>query len=81
MLASPEVGRGNCLPYVLYSATVAFLRVRRINIEMKWNEKTGNSNPILQQTVVKNCNVYWDLLDNTKQNCKFIRISQTCAKK
>ena len=30
ILVSPEAGRGNCLPYVL-----AFLRVRRINIEIK----------------------------------------------
>ena len=35
ILASPKAGRGNCLPYVGYSASVAFLRVRRINIEIK----------------------------------------------
>ena len=32
ILAPPEADRGNCLPY---SASVAFLRVRRINIEIK----------------------------------------------
>ena len=35
ILAFPEAGRGNCLPNVQYSASVAFLRVRRINIEIK----------------------------------------------
>ena len=33
ILASPKAGRGNCLP--MYSASVAFLRVRIINIEIK----------------------------------------------
>ena len=36
ILASLEAGRGNCSPYI-YSASVAFLRVRRINIEIKKN--------------------------------------------
>ena len=33
ILVSQEAGRGNCLPCI--SASVAFLRVRRINIEIK----------------------------------------------
>ena len=40
ILASPEAGRGNCLPYVLAPPSL-FLRVRRINIEInkKINKK------------------------------------------
>ena len=34
ILASPDIGRGNCLPQCI-SASVAFLRARRINIEIK----------------------------------------------
>ena len=34
ILASLEAGRGNCLPYVL-ALSVAFLRIRRINIKIK----------------------------------------------
>ena len=34
ILASSEAGRGNCLLFI-YSASVAFLRVRMMNIEIK----------------------------------------------